>query len=478
MNSVNVSRTDSPSIMDQGHAKPSYHAIFHAGAEFPRFAISYRWWEDEATAVLWAFNIPAICQVIRYGLFRDENFPRNSLLSRNTDTIDAFLVNLARNEEHQLLGSLSHVQRVEEILRRSRITPFKPVAWMWFPPQPGHGQTVEEVANAIEAESHHQFRKIAFEEIVRASLGYNAPSVEWFLLQHTVLYIYLVDHLRTYPEELPLYLAVQENLRDQSPFARRALIHALRAVNSDAARNLPQSFSPGFSFIAEPVQALFKDQPPSLTTILKILSVLAIRFRRRYVHCARMEWRTPLDTSILFLEDCLNATSPRNLARTMTGTDELDFSGLARQNIITNDVFVQAILTNWHDLIMSVWECCVALPEVVPFLQECTQILLETRDYHSLTAVAIGLQRYNIGNVQSRGLNRPGSGIINIDPVLPPEVNAILNTAQNYASYRQQYQQNPGIPFLIPHLSEYQLHGESAIQDLLGYLHHQLSVEP
>lgn len=200
----------SPHTVTPDSTQSSYPSLFQIGAEFPRFVVPYRWWEDEATTVLWAFNIPEIREVIRYGLFRDENFPRNSLLSRNADTIDAFLVALSDPREYQLLGTLSHLQRVEEILRRSRIQPFQPVPWMWFPPQPGHGLSAQEIADAIEAESHHQFRKISFEEIVRASLGYNAVSVEWFLLQHTVLYIYLHNHLQIYPEELPLYIEAEK----------------------------------------------------------------------------------------------------------------------------------------------------------------------------------------------------------------------------------------------------------------------------
>lgn len=187
----------------------SYQLLFNASAEFPRFVVSYRWWEDEATTVFWAFNIPDISRVIRYGLFRDANFPRNSLLSRNADTIDAFLKAISEPREQQQLGNLSHVQRVEEILRRSSIPPVELIPWCWFPMPPGHSLDVRAIAGAIEAESHYQFTRIAFEEIVRASLGYNAPSVEWFLLQHTALYIHLLDHLQTYPEEIPLYIEVE-----------------------------------------------------------------------------------------------------------------------------------------------------------------------------------------------------------------------------------------------------------------------------
>lgn len=205
-----MSQPISPPSVAPNSTQLSYPSLFQIGAEFPRFVVTYRWWEDEATTVLWAFNIPEIRQVIRYGLFRDENFPRNSLLSRNADTIDAFLVALSDPREHQLLGSLSHMQRVEEILRRCRISPFRPAPWMWFPPPPGHDLDAREIADAIEAESHHQFRKISFEEIVRASLGYNAVSVEWFLLQHTVLSVYLLNHLQIYPEEIPLYIEAEK----------------------------------------------------------------------------------------------------------------------------------------------------------------------------------------------------------------------------------------------------------------------------
>jgi hypothetical protein len=188
----------------------SYQSLFPSGAEFPRFVVAYRWWEDEATTVLWAFKVPEIRQVIRYGLFRDENYARSSLLSRNADAIDAFLVALSEPHEHQILINLSHMQRVEEILRRSSIPPFQPIPWGWFPLPPGHSHDARTIAAAIEAESQFQFSRIAFEEIVRASLGYNAVSVEWFLLQHTHLYIHLLDHVQTYPEEIPLYIDVEK----------------------------------------------------------------------------------------------------------------------------------------------------------------------------------------------------------------------------------------------------------------------------
>ena len=177
--------------------------------EVPSFFVSYRWWEDEATTVFWAFDIQEISRIIRFGLFRDENFPRTSLRARNTDTIDAFLIALSAPHEYQLLDSLSHMQRVEEILRRSSIPPFEPIPWSWFPSQ-SQTADAEEIATAIEIESQFHFRRIDFEEFVRAALGYNALFVDWFLQQHTVLYLILLNHLQAHPEEVPLYAQVEK----------------------------------------------------------------------------------------------------------------------------------------------------------------------------------------------------------------------------------------------------------------------------
>lgn len=64
-----------------------------------------------------------------------------------------------------------------------------------------------------------------------------------------------------------------------------------------------------------------------------------------------------------------------------------------------------------------------------------------------------------------------------LDPLLPPEVVIVTNPAENYASYRQHYCEHPGIPFLIPHLRDYQQHGESDIQPLLQYLQIKMSAK-
>ncbi|CDM31887.1 hypothetical protein DTO006G1_6189 [Penicillium roqueforti] len=461
---MNMSAQSRIGASDWGH---SYPAIFQLDLEIPAFFIPYRWWEDEATTVFWAFDIQEIKRVIQFGLFCDPNFPRSSLCTRNVDTIETFLSALSEPYESQLLGSLSHIQRVEEILRRSSISPFQEMPWSWLPPQSSPTLDARAIAAAIEAESHFQFRQIPFEEFVRAALGYNAVFVEWFLQQHAALYIMLQDHLGVYPEDIPLYTEVEKYLRSGSPFAHRALVKCLLAVRPGANHDLPQPNTAGFEFIAGPIQALFKDQPGRLTAMLKMLTVLTIRYRRQYIHTPIMDWQTPFDTSLPFLDDCLQSTSPKDLADSMRGLDEHQFAELTQQSLITEDFIVEQLKVQWRELSVSVWECCAALPDLIPYLQECTQFLLATRDYHSFTAIIKGLHIYTI--LTSRPGNIQGNPIT-LEALIPREIVSLMSPADNFAVYRQHYQNFPGIPWLVPHLRDHKENGEAVLQPVFHYL--------
>ena len=130
----------------------------------------------------------------------------------------------------------------------------------------------------------------------------------------------------------------------------------------------------GFQFIAGPIQDLFKDQPGRLSDMLKMLSVLAIRFRRQYAHAAAMDWETPFDTSLTFLEDCLTYSSPMDLALNMKSLDEHQFADVTRQKLVTDDAVVRQLFAHGRTLSVSVWECCCALPDLVPYFQDCIQV--------------------------------------------------------------------------------------------------------
>lgn len=87
-----------------------------------------------------------------------------------------------------------------------------------------------------------------------------------------------------------------------------------------------------------------------------------------------MDWKVPFDTDIHFLENCLNSTSPEDLAQTLISSDEVEFAALSRQNIIANDAVVKGVLASWQTISISVWEFCSALPDTTLYLRECTQV--------------------------------------------------------------------------------------------------------
>jgi hypothetical protein len=186
----------------------NYQPLFRSSLEIPRFHTPYRWWEDEARTVLWSFDIRQIMLVIRFGLFNDGNQPRSALQKRDATFIEKFIEGLLQPYELPYLPSLSHAQRVEEILRRCQVTESANVSWSWFPARARLVTDPATVAQEIEAESHLQFRSVPFETWVRYSLGYAAPEVDWFLLQHTVFYIVLFGYLQTYPQEIAKYQQV------------------------------------------------------------------------------------------------------------------------------------------------------------------------------------------------------------------------------------------------------------------------------
>jgi hypothetical protein len=87
------------------------------------------------------------------------------------------------------------------------------------------------------------------------------------------------------------------------------------------------------------------------------------------------------------------------------------------------------------------------------------------RNYHSTTAMIDGLRNYGVGCLWTADVD-PARGIITMVPLLPPSVCDLFDTSNNYATYRQQMRQAPGIPFLYPHVEEYKRIGDEALDDL------------
>ncbi|CAG8241246.1 unnamed protein product [Penicillium salamii] len=440
--------------------------VFRPNVAIPQFCVAYRWWEDEAINMLWAYDFNDLSQAIRFGLFHEESSPRSSLLSRNMQFINEFLLAASKPYEHCRLSELSHPQKVEEILLRSSIPQRPLLTWNWIPTISGGLSDPRTIALEIEAESYFHFQQIAFEDIVRSALGYKAVSVEWFLQQHTSLYGILVNHLHKYPEELLLYLEVEKHLRDRSPFAHQALAQCIMAIQLDGKHNMPSRNTPGFAFIAAPIQQLFKNHSSSLSTIFKVLSVLAVRFQKAYRHSDQMNWFAPFETSLPLLEDCLSS-SATDLATALTQTDKCLFERLSRDTLIAEDAMVLEPLIHWQVLSNSVLECCSGLSDLVPYLQTCTLELYEARNYYSLMAILDGLCKYiAVGSNTFRAFDASRT-VVTPTSLIPPKVLPLIDPSHNFASYRKRYDQHPGIPFLQPHIREFKQCGKSAQQPLL-----------
>ncbi|KAJ6009022.1 hypothetical protein N7522_004038 [Penicillium canescens] len=272
--------------------------IFLSKLETPQFFVRDRWWEEYAAITLSAYDIEAIFQGLRFGFFRDMEYVQYILERRPPSVLNSFLAAIPETSENHSLSELSNHEKVREILRRSIPAPPQLTPWRWFPPAPEDLSDVQTIALDIEAESHFQFRQIAFEDIVRAALGYEAPSVEWFLQQHRALGVLFLEHMKEYPKEITLYSTVEKHLRTLSPFAHQTLAKCLMVFQPDVENNMPLSDTPRLSFIAGPIQQLFKENSCNLGDMFEILSGLAARFQQTYTHSSTMSWTQDFDASL------------------------------------------------------------------------------------------------------------------------------------------------------------------------------------
>lgn len=180
----------------------------------------------------------------------------------------------------------------------------------------------------------------------------------------------------------------QQLLREKSPFAHKAVVRSLSHFQTGKDAQMPQTNTPGLAFIAGPIQDLFRQYPANLASTLKTLSVVAIRFQKAYIHVPNVDWQKKLDTRVPFLDDMLAAHSAKELARSLARADESMFSQLKDRNQLTNELranqstVIESIHTRWCNLAEAVWECCTALPDHVPWVQECIEV-----GFHDMSSV-------------------------------------------------------------------------------------------
>ncbi|EAS35035.2 uncharacterized protein CIMG_00389 [Coccidioides immitis RS] len=424
-------------------------ALFNTELTPPRFHVTYRWWEEEALPILWAFNIGDIKRLLQFRLYDDDDFPRRILQNRNTATLTEFVASLFPPGQPGLLD-LAHHEKVDEIIRLCQKIIF-PIPWNWFPNYL-NGVNPVTIALEINTESVLQFKAISFEDWVRFALGYPTMSIVWFVEQHRELYNLLSAHLDRHPEKECIYVDVEKQLRSRCPWAHRTVLQCLKDRGLASENTIPNHRVA--KFLIEPIQALFKSRPRPFVKFLKKLSVLSIRFSRKYHEDVDINWATPFDAEIPHLDDFLASSPAPTLARRLTFSDERGFTGLSTLSFGEENGQLQTLVDNWHLLSMSVEECCTAFVEMLHYFKECVKALLNMRNYYSATAMLHGLQE-----AQPRPFDSPL--IDSLDSLFN-----LLDSTDNYAAYRRTMGEKPGLPFLHPHIAEYHTKGQGAIAGL------------
>ncbi|KAL4953599.1 hypothetical protein BDW69DRAFT_153278 [Aspergillus filifer] len=456
--------------MMSGSNQRMYPSVFRASEERTQIRLNPRWWAEDASSLLWTWDIEGIKRLQRYELYDDPNLPIMAFSTRSEPDIDVFLATVLSRQEIQSIMQYPLRQKAQIFNERCQQIAPPRISWGWFPARKHESLEPRAIAEAIETESHLQFTRITYVELIRYALGGSSARIDWFLQQHTCLYAHLSNYLSAYPEEEERYMQVEERLRTQSPFAHRAVVQALR----DAGRqvDLPNP-RPGFDFFVVPIQRLFRELPQSLPHILMVIAVLEVRFEFQYSHTREMSWSRPFSVAHSFLEDFQTATSTSTsieyLASTLSETDERDFIALIEGGTLDENVAIR-LAARWERLVFEIWEFCKALPDQIPTILRCLENLLAGRNYHTLMALLSGLQRYSIFEAPSVLTDAGDVLLVPNQLVTAPEFLKLSNPSQNYAAYRERFQNSPGIPFLIPHLREQQEHGDSVFQHLYTQL--------
>lgn len=126
-------------------------------------------------------------------------------------------------------------------------------------------------------------------------------------------------------------------------------------------------------FLVEPIQCLFRSQVSGLSSMLKRLSVLAVRFDRGYRETGS-NWATPFDADPPYLSDLFTSNQPGVLARRLTHWDERVFSNLSMDSFLADTTQLRPLTESWLCLWKIIYECCIAHPDMVGFYKDCVRV--------------------------------------------------------------------------------------------------------
>ncbi|KAK2732025.1 hypothetical protein FQN57_002955 [Myotisia sp. PD_48] len=438
--------------------------------DLPPFEVRRRTWEDDSVQIFQASSDASqIQRGIRFELYDDPSLPRKILQRRSPDTISGFLNDLLPEEERQKTVDYSHEDKVDAIIHVCQPRTPVPSAWSWAPPDPNLVNP-DVTARAINAESCRQFRRVPLREWIRYALGYVSPSVEFFFLQHNQMYELLSARLDDHPEEVHYYLQVEQVYRYGTPFAHRTILLCLEN-NGVSTINSPNNFGEWFGkFLLTPIRSIFLSQPGSFHSILKQLAIFSLRYHRMYKRKTPIDWCVAFPADSSYLHDFFTLPKPEVLARRLTRRASRDLRDFTPENLRHNRKLLEWSAYQWNLLFTCVEECCTLFPDMIPYFKKCARICYRFKNYHTTTALLIGLEKggCNLTDLliydSPEAKRRPQEYSNNLLGLVDP--------SNNYAFYRETMNQNRGLPFVKPHVIEYLHRGEAQMADVFPFPSH------
>ncbi|KAL2049578.1 hypothetical protein ABVK25_010157 [Lepraria finkii] len=380
------------------------------------------WWEREVRRFLCSGQIELIPRLLQFHFFGHKNSLYDALPDCETSRLNEILAWLTvegTNPEGQRIEIIEKiVKRVERTC--SSLHLFK-LVWTWRPCQTD--LDVEKIADVINQGSMSLLADTWFEECWRHALGYTEPSVENLVSQHRCI----AWRIRSYLDENPImrgtYHQVEQKLRNRNPLAHQAVMYSL----------LPETpANICLDLICEPLRYFVENPTLSLSAILLRLPILAERFdyiyRGAFFHLWPPRFTIEMDTFDALIAD----SPPLEYAKEMPLSDRLKFDSLSLQTLRARGPQFQQIFQRGCSFSIEVAACGKAHPRLNYRLNEIAQGLYDCCNWYRLGDLVCGQQRAGLNSVYSD----------------------LFDPTDNFAVYRAEMEERPGLPFLAPYLRE------------------------
>ncbi|KAJ5215286.1 uncharacterized protein N7498_001693 [Penicillium cinerascens] len=259
--------------------------------------------------------------------------------------------------------------------------------------------------------SGHNFTSNPFKEFVREASGIQSDSIEAFYGKYERLSIKLYYDVLKAPKHRDVLLELKTILEriESDPFIITTIEHTWqtllvkqqkrRVIPSDAGiEGLTKKLNKILDrVIINPLQQLL-GKPSPVPQILKDLEVLTYRFHDYYCMASQVDWDSPFDTNIYFLEQIRWGLSIPALAEAITKQDQTLFSlyitvaFTKNQDTSKLEQARSSLNRRWSSFSNDIKYCLAARIDVVSQVDQLAQAFYLRRNYYSLTAIINGVK--------------------------------------------------------------------------------------